>query len=223
MGAGNRVRIGLSYWPANLHTTQPGGNRFLGFDSWAPLKFKNSGSGKDKAAQNLNLFAHSPPPPPPRSRAQAWFQSRPTPGTTRTITAKKVTNSYAARLGLSTCLPVSWSTSQIFIHVCLLYLCFPAVYITQGMERVLIRVSSKRRNKNKFRFEPKQTETRSVSVVLRFVLWNQKQKVWFQRGAARPPPIAASLLLIYPQSFSSGPNSGRQGRLSFHWSKLHPT
>ncbi len=46
-----------------------------------------------------------------------------------------------------------------------------------------------------------------------------------QRGASRPPPIAASLLLIYPppQNLSSDPNSGSQGRLSFHLSKLHPT
>jgi hypothetical protein len=34
MGARNRVGIGLSYRPA----------RFFGIDSWASLKFKNSGS-----------------------------------------------------------------------------------------------------------------------------------------------------------------------------------
>jgi hypothetical protein len=54
-----------------------------------------------------------------------------------------------------------------------------------------------------------------------------------KRGAARPPPMAASLLLIHPPKIKnklfpetkcspSGPNSGR-GRLSFHWAKLHPT
>ncbi len=34
-------------------------------------------------------------------------------------------------------------------------------------------------NKQKFRFEPKQTKTRSVSVVFRFVSWNQKLKFQF--------------------------------------------
>ena len=43
-------------------------------------------------------------------------------------------------------------------------------------------------------------------------------------GAARPPlPIAALLLLIYPPKLSLRPELGRQGRLSFHWAKLHPT
>ncbi len=42
------------------------------------------------------------------------------------------------------------------------------------MEDVGIRVSSKQTKK--FWFEPKQTETRSVSVVFRFVSWNQKLK-----------------------------------------------
>jgi hypothetical protein len=32
-------------------------------------------------------------------------------------------------------------------------------------------------NKNKFLFEPKQTETRSVSRLFRFVSWNQKLKI----------------------------------------------
>ncbi len=44
-----------------------------------------------------------------------------------------------------------------------------------------------------------------------------------QRGAARPPPIAAPLLLIYHPKLSLRPELGRQGRLSFHWAKLHPT
>ncbi len=38
MGASNQVGIGLSYWP------QAWRNWFLGIDSWAPSKFKNSGS-----------------------------------------------------------------------------------------------------------------------------------------------------------------------------------
>ncbi len=38
-----------------------------------------------------------------------------------------------------------------------------------------------------------------------------------------PPPIAASLLLIYPPKLSLRPELVRQGRLSFHWAKLHPT
>jgi hypothetical protein len=42
------------------------------------------------------------------------------------------------------------------------------------------------------------------------------------------PPIAASLLTIkkkIPETkgFPSGPNSDRQGHISFHWAKLHPT
>jgi hypothetical protein len=52
-----------------------------------------------------------------------------------------------------------------------------------------------------------------------------------KRGAACPP-IAASLLpqklkinKLFPETkcFPSGPNSDRQGRISFHWAKLHPT
>ncbi len=38
-------------------------------------------------------------------------------------------------------------------------------------------VGCPRINKNKFRFEPKQTETRSVSRLFWFVSWNQKQKI----------------------------------------------
>jgi hypothetical protein len=46
-----------------------------------------------------------------------------------------------------------------------------------------------------------------------------------KRGAARPPPIAASLLhihwpknLLFPETKASfRPSSGRQGRISFHW------
>ena len=49
--------------------------------------------------------------------------------------------------------------------------------------------------------------------------------------ALRAPVFLGSLLrpsqlrcfLFTPQNLSSGPNSGHQGRLSFHWSKLHPT
>ncbi len=41
-GARNRVGIGLSYRPAGYTAWQ---NWFLGIDSWAPSKFKNSGSG----------------------------------------------------------------------------------------------------------------------------------------------------------------------------------
>ncbi len=42
MGARNRVRIGLPYRPARQHAWR---NWFLVIDSWAPQKFKNSGSG----------------------------------------------------------------------------------------------------------------------------------------------------------------------------------
>jgi hypothetical protein len=40
---------------------------------------------------------------------------------------------------------------------------------------------------------------------------------------AHSPPIAASMLHIYTQNLPSGPNSVRQGRISFHWAKLHPS
>jgi hypothetical protein len=43
MGAMNQVGIGL-YWPDNVH-------RFLGIGSWAPYKFKNTGS--DHWIENL--------------------------------------------------------------------------------------------------------------------------------------------------------------------------
>ena len=44
-----------------------------------------------------------------------------------------------------------------------------------------------------------------------------------KRGAARPPPIAASLLLIYTPKLSLRPELGQSGvRISFHWAKLHP-
>ncbi len=46
MGARNRVGIGLSYRPARLHVHTVGWrNQFLGIDSWAPYKFKNTASG----------------------------------------------------------------------------------------------------------------------------------------------------------------------------------
>ncbi len=52
-----------------------------------------------------------------------------------------------------------------------------------------------------------------------------------KRGAAHPPPIAASLLAqkyknkVFPDTkcLPSGPNSGRQGHIFFQWAKLHPT
>ncbi len=57
-----------------------------------------------------------------------------------------------------------------------------------------------------------------------------------QMGRCAPPPpvhrrFAASYsfpknknnLIPETKCFLSGPNSGRQGRISFHWSKLHPT
>jgi hypothetical protein len=55
-----------------------------------------------------------------------------------------------------------------------------------------------------------------------------------KRGAARLPvnrSFAASYSSpknqnnLFPETkcFPSGPNSGRQGHISFHWSKLHPT
>jgi len=45
-----------------------------------------------------------------------------------------------------------------------------------------------------------------------------------QNGALRaPPPIAASLLLIYTPKLSLRPELGQSGvRISFHWAKLHP-
>jgi hypothetical protein len=45
-----------------------------------------------------------------------------------------------------------------------------------------------------------------------------------QNGALRaPPPIAASLLLIYTPKLSLGPELGQSGvRIYFHWAKLHP-
>jgi hypothetical protein len=57
------------------------------------------------------------------------------------------------------------------------------------------------------------------------------------KGALRAPPlgpvhrsIAASCSSpknknnLFPEkNFPSGPNSGRQGRISFHWAQLHPT
>jgi hypothetical protein len=42
MGARNRVGIGLSYRPTRLHRLA---KFILGIDSWAPLTFKNTGSG----------------------------------------------------------------------------------------------------------------------------------------------------------------------------------
>jgi hypothetical protein len=42
MGVRNRVGVGLSYRHARLHTAW--WNWFLEIDSWAPQKFKNSGS-----------------------------------------------------------------------------------------------------------------------------------------------------------------------------------
>ncbi len=46
----------------------------------------------------------------------------------------------------------------------------------------------------------------------------------FKTGALHaPPPIAASLLLIYPPKLSLGPELGQSGvRISFHWAKLYP-
>jgi hypothetical protein len=48
-----------------------------------------------------------------------------------------------------------------------------------------------------------------------------------KRGAARPPPPPSPsqlrCFLFTPQNFPLGPNSGRQGHISFHWAKLHPT
>jgi hypothetical protein len=46
-----------------------------------------------------------------------------------------------------------------------------------------------------------------------------------QNGALRaPPPIAASLLLIYTPRLSLRPKLGQSGvRISFHWAKLHLT
>ncbi len=51
-----------------------------------------------------------------------------------------------------------------------------------------------------------------------------------QTGAARPPhrscyaapPKIKNKLFPETQCFPAGPNSGRQGRISFHWAKLHP-
>ncbi len=56
-----------------------------------------------------------------------------------------------------------------------------------------------------------------------------------QQGAARSPPIAASLLLFLPQSFPSGPNSAARGvylsiglsctllsHIASYWATLHP-
>ncbi len=47
---------------------------------------------------------------------------------------------------------------------------------------------------------------------------------------APPPPIAASLHppkvkknILETKCFPSGPYSGRQGHISFHWTKLHPS
>ncbi len=42
------------------------------------------------------------------------------------------------------------------------------------------------------------------------------------RSSAAPPKIKNT---VFPETkcFPSGPNSGRQGRISFHWAKLHPT
>jgi hypothetical protein len=45
MGGRNRVGIGLSYRPARLHSLAEL-IWFLGIYSWAPEKFKNSGSEK---------------------------------------------------------------------------------------------------------------------------------------------------------------------------------
>jgi hypothetical protein len=54
------------------------------------------------------------------------------------------------------------------------------------------------------------------------------------KGALRPPPLHRSFAgsysskiknNLFPKTkcFPSGPNSGRQRRISFHWTKLHPT
>ena len=47
----------------------------------------------------------------------------------------------------------------------------------KGLGRVVRYEGVLETNKNKFRFEPKQTETRSVSRLFRFVSWNQKEKI----------------------------------------------
>ncbi len=43
------------------------------------------------------------------------------------------------------------------------------------------------------------------------------------RSFAAPPKIFKNKLFPETKCFPSGPNSGRQGRISFHWAKLHPT
>jgi hypothetical protein len=44
-----------------------------------------------------------------------------------------------------------------------------------------------------------------------------------QRGAARPPAYRSFAALIYPPKLFHRSELGRQGRISFHWAKLHPT
>jgi hypothetical protein len=50
---------------------------------------------------------------------------------------------------------------------------------------------------------------------------------YVQRGAAHrsfaAPPKIKNQLFSETKCFPSGPNSGRQGRIFFHWAKLHPT
>ncbi len=43
------------------------------------------------------------------------------------------------------------------------------------------------------------------------------------RSFAAPPKIYKNKLFPETNCFPSGPNSGRHGRISFHWAKLHPT
>jgi hypothetical protein len=52
-----------------------------------------------------------------------------------------------------------------------------SIFVRNAHGHQMFRIGCPRNKQKKFRFEPKQTETRSVSVVFRFVSWNQKQKI----------------------------------------------